>query len=82
MSEPGCLEPGFVFLRRTGAPRVKSYAWPAILIRVDAELRDAKRNPLPGSKVASAEYAGPFFVPMLPVAAELVANAPLELGRR
>jgi hypothetical protein len=28
---------------------------------VDAELQDAKRNPLPGSKVASAEYAGPFF---------------------
>jgi hypothetical protein len=26
-------------------------------------------------KVASAEYAEPFFVPMLPVAAEFVANA-------
>jgi len=60
MSEPGCLEPGFVFLRRTGAPGVKSCAWPAILIRVDAELRDAKRNPLQARKLPRPSMRGHF----------------------
>jgi hypothetical protein len=45
-----------------------------------AELSDAQRNANSGAKVASAEYAEPFFVPKLPVAAEFVANAAPRAG--
>jgi len=46
----------------------------------DADLSDAQRNANPGAKVASAEYAEPFFVSMLPAAAEFVANAAPRAG--